>query len=111
MRRILPIMIWSALSLATFAGSFVTMMTETMNSYDWSENKQLEMSLFAMIPRGVGEMVGSLLIGYIIDKYGQKKAIVACAIKLTTAMILIFIYIWKYEFGVLTFFVTFFWGF
>ena len=31
MRKVLPAMIWSSLSLATFAGSFVTLMTDTMD--------------------------------------------------------------------------------
>lgn len=55
MRKLIPVMIWSALSLATFAGSFVTLMSETMNVYpDWNENDKLEWSLFAMIPLGIG---------------------------------------------------------
>ena len=31
MSRVIPAMIWGSLSLATFAGSFVTLMTDTMN--------------------------------------------------------------------------------
>ena len=53
-RRMIPFMIWGALSLATFAASFVTIMTETMDSYDWNDNEKLEMSLLAMIPLGIG---------------------------------------------------------
>lgn len=53
MVKILPGMVWCSLSLATFAGSFVTIMTDTMNN-DLSPNEKLELSLFAMIPLGIG---------------------------------------------------------
>ncbi len=56
-------MTWSALSLATFAGSFINLMAKTMASFEWSENKQLEISLFAMIPLGCGEIIGGAIIG------------------------------------------------
>ena len=69
------------------------------------------MSLFAMIPLGVGEMIGSLIIGKIIDKYSVKTSILVCMVNLSVAMILIFVYIHTYTFSVLTFFVTFFWGY
>jgi hypothetical protein len=53
MSKILPGMIWCSLSLATFAGSFVTIMTDTMDSL-LNPNEKLELSLFAMIPLGIG---------------------------------------------------------
>ncbi len=53
MSKILPGMIWCSLSLATFAGSFVTIMTDTMSD-DLDSNEKLELSLFAMIPLGIG---------------------------------------------------------
>eukprot|EP00347_Sterkiella_histriomuscorum_P012008 403370245 len=104
-------MIWSALSLATFAGSFVTMMTSTMEEFKWSENEQLEMSLFAMIPLGLGEMLGGMIIGRIIDTYSIRTAIITCMFNLTIAIALILAFIGTYKFSVLTYFVTFFWGY
>jgi len=38
MRKVIPMMIWCSLSLATFAGSFVTLMADTM-SPDLSDNE------------------------------------------------------------------------
>ena len=34
-------------------------------------------SMFAMVALGVGEMVGGLFIGYIIDHFGNRMAAVA----------------------------------
>ena len=62
MRKIIPAMIWCSLSLATFAGSFVTLMTDTMDD-KMSSNDKLELSLFAMIPLGIGQMIGGALTG------------------------------------------------
>lgn len=88
------------------------MMTATMDSaLDWTPNKKLEMSLFAMAALGLGEMLGSVAIGQIIDRYGIKKGVLATALNLTIAVVLLYAYIGYYKFSVLTFFVTFFWGF
>lgn len=62
MRRVLPAMVWASLSLATFAGSFVTLMADTMDPAT-SPNRKLELSLLAMIPLGIGQMLGGALIG------------------------------------------------
>jgi hypothetical protein len=62
MRKIIPAMIWCSLSLATFAGSFVTLMTDTMDD-KMTSNDKLELSLFAMIPLGIGQMIGGALTG------------------------------------------------
>jgi MFS family permease len=87
------------------------MMTATMDqSFDWTDNEKLEMSLFAMATLGTGEMLGSIAIGQVIDRYGIKKGILATAINLSIAMILLYAYIGYYKFSALTFFVTFFWG-
>jgi hypothetical protein len=53
MVKVIPAMVWCSLSLATFAGSFVTIMTDTMNP-NLNPNEKLELSLFAMIPLGIG---------------------------------------------------------
>ena len=37
---------------------------------DWSDNKKLSMSLYAMIPLGFGEIIGGLVIGKVSDKMG-----------------------------------------
>jgi len=74
MRRVIPYMIWSAISESTFAGSFVNIISKSMDettvSRDWSADKKLEISLLALVTLGVGELVGSSVIGRVIDKHG-----------------------------------------
>jgi len=62
MLYVIPLILWSALSQSIISGCFVPMMNETMNDDfpDWNDNTKLEYSLFAMVPLGVGEVIGSL---------------------------------------------------
>ena len=62
MMRIIPLITWSALSLATFTGSFVTLMVDTMSQVK-DEDEQLKLSLFALVPLGVGQMIGGAIMG------------------------------------------------
>lgn len=72
MLYIMPLIIWTGLSQAGYSGSFVPLMYNTMKDDhdDWSDNKKLSMSLFAMIPLGAAEIIGSLSQGWVSDKFG-----------------------------------------
>ena len=95
MRRVIPAMIWGSLSLATFAGSFVTLMTDTM-SPDLTDDEQLQLSLFAMIPLGVGQMIGGALMGQVIDRRGMKVGIIFCLCQVTLAFGIMLWYVYTY---------------
>ena len=62
MWHVVPLIIWNALSLACYSGTFVTMMTRTMktNHPEWGENDCNSMALYAMITLGIGEIVGCM---------------------------------------------------
>lgn len=66
--------------------------------------------MYAMICLGVGEIVGSLSIGYVIDKAGGRitTLITIALISLQTLLTVWFIYDASY--GVIVFVVTFVWG-
>ena len=72
MMLVIPFIIWSALSQSIISGCFVPMMNETMkDDYPtWSDNTKLEYALYAMVPLGVGEVIGSLYQGFIADRHG-----------------------------------------
>jgi hypothetical protein len=60
-----PFIVWSAISMGIYSSIFVPLITTTMkNSFDKYPdlrndlNKQNQMALFAMIPLGVGEIIG-----------------------------------------------------
>ena len=112
MLYIMPLILWTAMSQAAFSGSFVPLMNATMEiDYpDWNDNKKLSMSLFAMIPLGVGEIIGSLAMGKVSDKYGPKTTVIIVLILTLTAFVVLFATIVNYRFNALTFVMTFMWG-
>jgi predicted MFS family arabinose efflux permease len=51
----------------------VLMMSQTLGG---DENYQFKWSMLAMVGLGIGEIVGGLSIGYVVDRCGTKTAIV-----------------------------------
>ena len=110
-----PIMLTTATNLGIFSSIFVPMMTETMESNEemkgWTEDEKTSRALLCCIGQGVGEILGSLLFGRVIDKYGSKLTIVVNAIALTVAYSFLFLYGSLYEFNYfLAIAMTFTWG-
>jgi len=64
-----------------------------------------------MIPLGIGGIVGSAFIGYVIDKHGSKITIIVYFIVLTIGYVLAFAQLALNEYTVLIYFMTFVWGF
>lgn len=75
MSLLLPQVFWTGISLAVYTGLLVPIITDTIPGDD--PNDKFMKSMFAMVALGVGEMMGGLFIGYIIDNYGNRKAAVA----------------------------------
>ena len=87
---VLPLIIWSGLSMAFYAGVFIPLMTRTMeDSLDINpdldtEDKRSVAALFTIIFLGVGEILGGILfIGPIRDKFGNKVAYIVRRFKAT----------------------------
>lgn len=77
---------------------------------DWSTNKKLEYSLLAMIPLGLGEVLGGFMLGFVIDKWNQKAGVAFCILTAAVALALVLGWIGLWKFYPLAFIVTFFWG-
>eukprot|EP00347_Sterkiella_histriomuscorum_P014941 403358919 len=112
MMFVLPLITWSAVSQSIYSGCFVPMMNTTMaDQYpDWDSNKKLEYSLLAMIPLGLGSVIGGLIQGQVADKFGQRLGVIYIMIVSACAFAVVFAFVGTWKFGVLTFFMTFIWG-
>ncbi len=112
MLYIMPLIMWTGLSGAAYSGSFVPFMNKTMtvNHPDWSDNKRLSMSLFAMIPFGAAEILGGLAIGKISDAFGYQVSLKLVLLLTVVAFGTLFATIAVYSFSFLTFIMTFTWG-
>jgi predicted MFS family arabinose efflux permease len=81
------------------------------NSVDSADpNTRMMDGILTLIPLGIGEIIGSMSIGRVIDTYGSKRAssLILCSIALQTIFTLWFISSGVY--GILAFLMTFSWG-
>ena len=110
MLYIQPLILWTALSLVAFTSCFVPLMYESMHDVDWTSDQKLAISLYAMIPLGIGEIIGGLVQGKIADKFGVKAGLIFILVLTAVAFVAVFITIGLYNFGGFTFLMTFLWG-
>jgi MFS family permease len=61
---------WSGITLAIMNGLLVYMISDSVDSAD--PNSQMMKGILTLISLGFGEILGSLFIGKIIDKYGNR---------------------------------------
>jgi len=81
MLYVIPLIIWSGLSMAFFAGIFIPLMTRSMKNsldinpdLDTDDNRSVA-ALLTFIFLGIGEILGGILfIGPIRDKFGNRIA-------------------------------------
>ncbi len=66
--------------------------------------------MFCMAVLGTGEMFGSQLMGFVIDKYSSKVAVILNIVLVTSMIIVTFNYLLIFEFSWLAFVMCFLWG-
>jgi predicted MFS family arabinose efflux permease len=59
--------------LAVYTGQLVPIIYDTLGD-DVSDADKFQKSLMCMVALGFGEMIGGLFLGYIIDRWGNRKA-------------------------------------
>ena len=64
-----------------------------------------------MVAFGVGEILGGLFLGQIIDKIGNRAAAVANIVMIITQTIITLTYLYIFEYNWLAFGMAFMWGF
>lgn len=65
MRLMIPLSVWTGISIAFYSGVLVCILTDTMPNE--TPNIQYENSMMAMVVFGIGELIGCFFIGYIVD--------------------------------------------
>ena len=113
MLGLVPLMIWSGLSMAVYAGIFIPLMIRTMNTTlsPLSQNQQSAKALYTFSLLGVGEIVGGVLfIGPIRDHFGNKTAYSIQSLLTIVAISLVLIYSHLNTFSFLAYLMCFFWG-
>jgi len=75
MRYLLPSILWTGLSVSVYSSFLITLMSKTMDD-SWDDDKKSKYSLLAMACFGVGEILGALASGQVLDRLGYKSLIV-----------------------------------
>lgn len=92
MLQVVPPIIWNGMCAAIYSGNFVPMMNKQMliSNPEYEPNTKLGYSLFAMIPLGLGEVIGGFMVGFVIDKWRQKAGVIFCMFTTAIAYALTF---------------------
>ncbi|CDW79190.1 major facilitator superfamily protein [Stylonychia lemnae] len=108
MRPLVPQLCWTGVSIAVYTGILLPIITDTLDDKDTSH--KFELSMLAMVSLGVGEIVGAIGMGMIVDKIGSKKScwVNIFLVILQTLAVLLFLYIDEYNW--IAFMMTFLWG-
>ena len=77
-----------------------------VDSYDQKNEK----ALFAFVVFGFGELVGSLLIGYVVDSYNSRVASILNMIEVWITVALTLLFLYEPSYNTLTFAMAFMWG-
>jgi predicted MFS family arabinose efflux permease len=67
--------------------------------------------MLAMVSLGVGEILGGLMMGFIVDRIGSKKTALLNVILVLFSVVIVLIFIIRNRYGPLAFIMTFVWGF
>ena len=100
MAMLYPIMLSTALNVGIFSSVFVKMMTDTMEETrpEWDSTEKTSKALLCMLGLGVGEIVGSLAFGRILDKCSLTWMVIIQCLAVTIAFGLLIVYGIQYEF-------------
>lgn len=66
--------------------------------------------MFAMVSLGIGEILGGIVMGYIVDKIGPKKAALINVFLVFLQTVVVLAYLIIDEYSVLAYIMTFVWG-
>ena len=101
-----PEILWSGMCLAIF-----TLLVLTISeSVKGNDNDKMMKSMLAMVSVGFGEIVGSLSIGQVIDRAGNKTTSVITLMLIIVQTVLTLYFVRSSTYGFLVFVMMFVWG-
>ncbi|CDW80707.1 major facilitator superfamily protein [Stylonychia lemnae] len=108
MRLFLLQQFWTGVSIAYYSGTLTPLISATLPND--SDSDKLSKSMLAMVAFGVGEVVGGLLIGYLIDTKGSKFVVIANVVIMILMVFFTIFYSVAFTYSPLAFVMTFLWG-
>jgi len=96
-----PLMMWCAISQATYMASFVPFMTlgmPTTGPNGWDDDKQIKESTLALVGFGIGQVVGGLVNGQLVDLLPTRTVALICIGELLVGAALLVYYTYQLTF-------------
>jgi MFS family permease len=109
MRFLLPQLMWTGISIAVYTGLLVPIIFGSISD-TVDPNIEFSDSMFAMISFGVGEIIGGISMGLIIDRIGTKTACFINIANVINCVSIVILYIMIDEYTWLAYLMTFAWG-
>ena len=85
-------MCWTGICAAVKTGLLIPIIDNSVVGA--TENVRLEKSVFAFVPLGIGEILGSLFIGYVIDHQGNRPAVTCTVVSVVLQAFFLLVIIW-----------------
>lgn len=104
---LIPQLAWTGISIAYYSGNLVEMMTATIGGDD---HYQFKWSMLAMVGFGFGEIFGGFIVGYVVDKWGSKNAILVNLVIIIAMFAVTIGFILDFQFNALAWIMCFLWG-
>jgi len=76
-RQMMPLILqlsWSGFNVAIISGMLVPIITATLHGVTSSKQELFQLSMLAMVCLGVGEIMGAIGMGVLVDMIGAKKS-------------------------------------
>jgi predicted MFS family arabinose efflux permease len=91
MLKLAPLSLWTSICNTTVSGVFIAFMTETIDATpahnSWTPQTKTQYCLLALVGQGIGEIIGSVLYGYIQDNYSNRVTTLSSMAATTLALI------------------------
>ena len=97
------------MSISIYTGLIVPIVFNSLH-FEYNSATLLKMSMMTMCGLGLGEIVGGILMGIIVDKIGAKKSSLINSILILIQTILVCAYIEIDNYSFLAYVMTFAWG-
>ena len=109
MRYYLGQCFWTGISIAYWSGLIGPTIVRSLPNAGVTE--QLSASLYAISMLGIGEMIGGILMGQIVDKLSSRIGVIFNVLSIVLACGVTFWQVEQNKYSWVTFFYTFCWGF
>jgi len=90
MLKVMPLIVWSSVSLAVYSALFEPFFAKTMTGK--TQEQENQSNLLSMVFLGLGEIIGSAINGSLQDRFGSKTIIIVniCEVILAFAVLILY---------------------